>query len=199
MGIPPAPRGVPQIEVSFDIDANGIVHVSAKDLATGTEQKIRIESSSGLDEADIERMVKEAEDHAEDDKQRRQDIETRNNADTLLYTTEKTLNEHGDKIPETDRDAIKAAIEELRTALGGEDVPAIAAASEKLTQASHKLAEAMYAAASQAQQGAAGGAEGAGAQGAEYVDPGAQAGEGGQGDTVDADYTVVDDEDKEDA
>ena len=189
MGIPPAPRGVPQIEVSFDIDANGIVHVSAKDLATGKEQKIRIESSSGLDENDIDRMVKDAEQHAEEDKQRRKEIEARNNADTLLYTTEKTLNENSDKISEEDRGAIETAMNELREALKGEDVAAIESATEQLGQASHKLAEAMYQAAGQAQQEA-------GAAGAEAA--GGPAGQdSGSGDAVDADFTVVDDEDEE--
>lgn len=192
MGIPPAPRGIPQIEVSFDIDANGIVHVSAKDLGTGKHQQIRIETSSGLNEDEIQRMVREAEQHADEDKQRRKEIETRNNADSLLYTTEKTLNENADKIGEADRDAIKTAIEELRKALEGSDIQAIEAAADRLTKASHKLAEALYAEAAKAQQAGAADAH-AHAGGPEYVDPSGNPGSGS--DTVDADFTVVDDED----
>ena len=194
MGIPAAPRGVPQIEVSFDIDTNGIVHVSAKDLATGKEQKIRIESSSGLSEDEINRMVNEAEEHAEEDKSKKQGIEVRNNADTLLYTTEKTLKENEDKVDAEEKAKIEAAMESLRKALEGDDTEAIEAATKQLMEDSHKLAEAMYAEAAQAQQ-AAGGAEGAqaeGGSGAEYVEP-EEAKEDG-GDTVDADFTVVDDE-----
>ncbi len=187
VGIPPAPRGVPQIEVSFDIDANGIVHVSAKDLATGKEQKIRIESSSGLSEEEIERMVKEAEAHADEDKAKRKEIETRNNADTLLYTTEKTLREHGDKIGDTDKKNIEDACADLRRALEGSDIAAIESAARRVTDASHKLAEAMYAAASQQRHQA----DGAG--GPEYVHPHGESG-GGKSDTVDADFTVVDDD-----
>ena len=195
LGIPSAPRGVPQIEVSFDIDANGIVHVSAKDLATGREQKIRIESSSGLNEDEIHRMVQEAESHAAEDKAKRKEIETRNNADTLLYTTEKMLRENGDKIGGDDKKAIEDTCAELRKALEGDNASEIEAAAEKLTQASHKLAEAMYAAASAQQQGAQGGPEGPGGPGAgpEYVDPHRAA---GAGPTVDADFTVVDDDNK---
>lgn len=192
MGIPPAPRGIPQIEVSFDIDANGIVHVSAKDLGTGKHQQIRIETSSGLNEDEIQRMVREAEQHADEDKQRRKEIETRNNADSLLYTTEKTLNENADKIGEADRDAIKTAIEELRKALEGSHIQAIEAAADRLTKASHKLAEALYAEAAKAQQAGAADAH-AHAGGPEYVDPSGNPGSGS--DTVDADFTVVDDED----
>jgi len=190
VGIPAAPRGIPQIEVSFDIDANGIVHVSAKDLATGKEQKIRIESSSGLSESDIDRMVKDAEQHAEEDKTKKKDIETRNTADSLRYTTEKTLKEHGDKISEQEKQGIEAALGELSTALEGDNTAAIEAATEKLTQASHKLAEAMYAEAAKAQQAEA-------SEGPEYVDPSKDSkAEGDGGDAVDADFTVVDDEDE---
>ena len=197
LGIPPAARGIPQIEVSFDIDANGIVHVSAKDLATSREQKIRIESSSGLSEDEIEQMVTDAEQHAEEDKKKKKDIETRNSADTLLYTTEKTLKENADKIGGEDKAKIEAALADLRKALEGDDIAAIEAAAESLSQASHKLAEVMYAAAAQA-QAAAGGPQGAGPQqGPQYVDPEAakKAGDdGGDGKTVDADFTVVDDD-----
>jgi molecular chaperone DnaK len=190
MGIPPAPRGMPQVEVSFDIDANGIVHVSAKDLGTGKEQKIRIESSSGLSEDEINKMVREAESHADDDKRRKQEIETRNTADSLLYNTEKTLKEHGDKIGEQDKANVESALGGLRTALAGTDTAAIERAAESLTQASHALAQAMYASAGAGD--AAGGPEG----GAGGFGGGADAGGGANGDTVDADYTVVDDDEK---
>jgi molecular chaperone DnaK len=185
--IPAAPRGVPQIEVSFDIDANGIVHVSAKDLGTGKEQKIRIESSSGLNEDEINRMVKDAESHEDEDKKRKQEVEVRNNADSLLYQTEKTLKEHGDKISEEDKAAVESALAELRTAIGGTDTAAIEAASQKVNEASHKLAEAMYAQNAQAQSGA-GADAGAGAD--EQPDSGGD-------DTVDADFEVVDEDKKE--
>ena len=145
IGIPPAPRGVPQIDVTFDIDANGIVHVSAKDLGTGKEQKIRIESSSGLSDDEIEQMVTDAQEHAEEDSQRKEEAETRNSADSLIYSTEKSLNEYGDKISETDRNEVQSAIEKLRETLNGNDIEAIKADTEALTQASHKLAEVMYA------------------------------------------------------
>ncbi len=194
-GLPPAPRGVPQIEVAFDIDANGIVHVSAKDLATNKEQKIRIESSSGLAEDEIDKMVKDAESHAEEDKKRRERIEKRNNADSLLYATEKTLNEHADKVDAETKQTIESAMEQLREALKGDDLDAIESASETLQQASHKLAEAMY-----SQQAA--GAAGNGGPNPGDAATGGDAGEassarGEDGDTVEADYTVVDeDQDK---
>ncbi|HEX72604.1 MAG TPA: molecular chaperone DnaK, partial [Candidatus Hydrogenedentes bacterium] len=152
--------------------------------------KIRIESSSGLSEDEIERMVKEAEVHADEDKVKRKEIETRNNADTLLYTTEKTLREHGDKISETDKKNIEDACAELRKALEGSDIAAIEAASKRVTDASHKLAEAMYAAASQQRH------EAGGAAGPEYVHPEGESTGGGKSDTVDADFTVVDDDKK---
>ncbi len=145
IGIPPAPRGVPQIDVTFDIDANGIVHVSAKDLGTGQEQKIRIESSSGLSDAEIEQMVADAEEHADEDSQRRETAEARNNADSLIYSTEKSLNEYGDKIGEADRNDVQRAIEKLKETLNGDDIEAIRTDTDALTQASHKLAEIMYA------------------------------------------------------
>ncbi len=121
VGIPPAPRGVPQVEVTFDIDANGIVSVSAKDKATGKEQQIRIQASGGLSDADIDKMVKDAEAHAEDDKKRRELVEARNHAEALVHTTERTLKESGDKIPAADREAVEAAIRDLKTATGGDD------------------------------------------------------------------------------
>ncbi len=144
VGIPPAPRGVPQIEVAFDIDANGILNVSAKDTATGKQQAITITASSGLTKDDIDKMVREAESHAEEDKQRRQEIEIRNQADSLVYTTERTLSEHGDKLPASDKTAIEDAIKEVREALQGDDVDRIRRASDALTRASHKIAEVLY-------------------------------------------------------
>ena len=145
IGLPPAPRGVPQIDVTFDIDANGIVHVSAKDLGTGKEQKIRIESSSGLSDEEIDQMVTDAEEHADEDSQRKEAAEVHNSADSLIYSTEKSLNEYGDKISEADRDEVQGAIEKLRETLNGDNIEAIKADTETLTQASHKLAEVMYA------------------------------------------------------
>ena len=145
VGISPAPRGVPQIEVTFDIDANGIVHVSAKDLGTGKEQKIRIESSSGLSEVEIEQMIKDGEAHAEEDQQRKWTVEARNQADSLVYGTEKTLQEYGDKVSESDRNTIESAIQKLKESLKGEDVDAIKTDTDALLHASHKLAEIMYA------------------------------------------------------
>jgi len=153
VGIPPAPRGMPQVEVTFDIDANGIVNVSAKDKATGKEQQIRIQASGGLADGDIERMVKEAEEHAEDDKKRKAKVESRNHADALIHETEKTLKEHGEKIPAADKEAIEQAISDLRGVMDGDDVDAINAKTEALGQASMKLGEAMYKA-SQAEAGA---------------------------------------------
>jgi molecular chaperone DnaK len=165
-GIPSAPRGVPQIEVTFDIDANGIVHVSAKDLGTGREQSIRITASSGLSEAEIKNLVKEAEVHAEEDKRKKELAEARNQADTLIYTTEKSLKDLGDKVDAATRSDIESHITRLRQAMEGTDSQAIKTASEELMRASHKLAETMY-----AQAGAAG--AGAGAAGA-GPEPGAE-------------------------
>ena len=144
VGIPAAPRGMPQIEVTFDIDANGIVNVSAKDLGTGKEQAIKITSSSGLSDSEVERMVQEAEQYADDDKNRRESAELRNQAETLLYSTEKTTGELGDKLPETDKEKITAVSEQLRKSLEGDDPEAIRSDIEALTQASHKLAELLY-------------------------------------------------------
>jgi molecular chaperone DnaK len=145
VGIPPAPRGIPQIEVTFDIDANGIMHVAAKDLGTGKEQSIRITASSGLSEEEIEKMVKDAEVHSSEDKKKRELIEARNQADGLVYTAEKSLKEHGDKVDEDTRKNIERAVEELKKAMEGSDTEAIKKKSEELAQVSHKLAEAMYA------------------------------------------------------
>ncbi len=188
VGIPPAPRGVPQIEVTFDIDANGIVHVSAKDLGTGKEQRIRIESSSGLSESEIDRMVKEAEANAEADKKERERVEARNEADSMVYTTEKTLKDMGDKVSDADKQQIEAAVAALKQALEGDDVEAIKAKTEELKQASYKIAEEMY-----KTQQAAGGTD-AGAEG--FAGAGASAEEKGpnKGSADDVDYEVVDDD-----
>jgi molecular chaperone DnaK len=194
VGIPPAPRGVPQIEVTFDIDANGIVHVSAKDLGTGKEQKIRIESSSGLSDDEIKRMVKEAEAHAQEDKVEREKAETRNEADNLIYTTEKSLRDYGEKINADDRKTIETAIANLRSAKETGQVAEMKNKIEALKQAAYKLAEEVYK--STASQSGAG----AGAAGPE--EGGASSSSGGSaqesGETVeDADYEVVDDENPE--
>lgn len=184
IGIPAAPRGVPQIEVTFDIDANGIVHVSAKDLGTGKEQKIRIESSSGLSENDIDQMVKDAELHAEEDKREREKIEVRNEADSLLYSTEKSLKDYGDKISDEDKAKIESAMEELKSAMSSDTVEEIKAKTEALQQAAYKLAEEMYKATA-AQQGAADDT------GADSTDAGASGKKTDDG-VEDADYEVVD-------
>ncbi|MGA2975743.1 MAG: molecular chaperone DnaK [Spirochaetia bacterium] len=144
VGIPPAPRGIPQVEVAFDIDANGIVHVSARDLGTGKEQKIRIESSSGLSEEEIKRMVRDAESHAAEDRRDRERAETRNAADTLLYATEKALRDLGEKVGDSDRKAIETALAELRAALEAEDVGLIKGRMDALQRAAHQLAEEVY-------------------------------------------------------
>ena len=159
VGIPPAARGVPQVEVTFDIDANGIVHVNAKDLGTGKEQSIRITASSGLSESEIKNMVKDAEAHAEEDKKKKERIEARNHLDTLIYSTEKSLKDHRTDVDADAISKIEAALEKAKKAMEGDDVEAIKAAQEELTQASHKLAEAMYARVAKEQQ-AAGGADG---------------------------------------
>ncbi len=184
-GIPPAPRGLPQIEVAFDIDADGILHVSARDSATGKEQKIRIEASSGLDEGEIDRMVKDAESHAQEDKERRRTIEVRNTGDQLLYSTTKTLEEHADKLDPADKANVESALDELREALKGEDTNAIEAATTKVTEASHKLAEAMYRTSEQQQAGPGPAHE------TQEQHAGAQA---QSGDSVNADFTVVDED-----
>ncbi|MCS6296916.1 MAG: molecular chaperone DnaK [Nitrospira sp.] len=173
VGIPPAPRGMPQVEVSFDIDANGIVHVAAKDLATQKEQSIKITASSGLSKEEVDKLVKDAQSHTEDDKKRRRVAEARNQADSLLYSTEKNLTEHGDKIGEDDKTKITEAIAGLRKAMEGDDPAAIETATQTLTTASHKLAEEMYkkasAAAGPADAGASAGDAGAQAKTDEKV------------------------------
>lgn len=195
VGIPPAPRGVPQIEVAFDIDANGIVHVSAKDLGTGKEQRIRIESSSGLNEDEIKRMVKEAESHADEDHKARERAEAKNEADNLIYATEKSLKDYGEKVSEEDRGKIESAISELRGVLDSEDVADIKAKSENLKQASYKLAEEVYKNASAQQQGQPGGDSEQTGQGPEGGSSTEQAGQSSDN-VEDVDYEVVDDEDK---
>jgi molecular chaperone DnaK len=200
VGIPPAPRGVPQIEVTFDIDANGIVHVSAKDLGTGKEQKIRIESSSGLSDSDIDRMVKEAEIHAEEDRKEREKAEVRNEADSMIYATEKNIKDLGDKVSATDKSKTEEAIADLKKALEGGDIQSIKNKTEALKQASYKIAEEIY-----KQQGAAGqgGAQGADSghgpdMGGFNPNMGAGGGDSSMGGdntkgAEDADYEVVDD------
>ena len=182
VGLPPAPRGVPQIEVTFDIDANGIVNVSAKDKGTGKEQQIRIQASGGLSEADIQRMVKDAEAHAEEDKKRKAQVEAKNHAEALIHATEKALSEHGAKVGEGERRAIENAMADLKEALKGDDADAITAKTNTLAQASMKLGEAMYK--QQQEAGAAGGATGSEGAG------------GKQEDVVDAEFTEVDDDKK---
>jgi molecular chaperone DnaK len=184
-GIPPASRGVPQVEVAFDIDANGIVNVSAKDLGTGKEQSIRITASSGLSEAEIQRLVKDAEAHAEDDKKKQKLIEVKNQADTLIYTTEKSVADLGEKIDPVLRGEIEAKVNHLKDVLKADDADAIKRSSDELAQAAHKLAEQLYQQKADA-GGAAGGPGGPGAAGPGGAQPG-----GGDDDVVDADYTEV--------
>ena len=143
-GIPAAPRGVPQIEVTFDIDANGIVHVSAKDMATGNQQKVVITASTNLTEQEIERAVKEAEAHAEEDRKTKEDIEIKNNADSLVYNTEKTLKDLGDKVSAEERAKVEAELENVKKTLEGNDTAAIKEATEKLTQEFYKISEKLY-------------------------------------------------------
>ena len=181
VGIPGAPRGVPQIEVTFDIDANGIVNVTAKDKATNKEQQIRIQASGGLSEADINKMVKDAEAHAAEDKKRREMVDAKNSGELLAHDAEKALNEYGEKVAQSDRSAVESAVASLRTALQGEDVEAIKARTNDLMQAQMKLGEAMY----KAQQ--ASGAPG---------DGGAEAGAQAKDDVIDAEFREVDDDKK---
>jgi molecular chaperone DnaK len=179
-GIPPAPRGVPKIEVTFDIDANGIVHVSAKDLGTGKEQKITITSSGGLSKDDIERMVKDAEVHAAEDKKRKEDIEIRNTADSLVYNTEKTITDFGDKADKAMVEKVQAAVNSLKDALKTDDIEKIKAETDALTKVAHELAAAAY-----SQAGAQPGEDAPGTDQAKKDD-----------NVVDAEYKVVDDEKK---
>jgi molecular chaperone DnaK len=183
-GIPPAPRGVPQVEVTFDIDANGIVNVSAKDKGTGTEQKVTIQNSGGLSKDDVEKMRRDAEMHSGEDKKRRELVEARNHADAALYSTEKTLREHGDKVSQADKDKVQATTEELKKAMESDNLEQIKSATDKLTQAVYAISASFYGQTSGAEAGAAGGAG-----------DGATAGAGAKGtgdDTiVDADYEEV--------
>jgi len=196
VGIPPAPRGIPQIEVAFDIDANGIVHVSAKDTATGKEQKIKIEASSGLSKDDIDHMVKEAEQNASEDKNKREEAETRNQADTLIYTTEKTLKDYGAKINAEEKDKVTKALDKVKSAVKSGHIDEIKKAMDELTTASHKIAEAMYKEASKAK--AADQAKSAGQQAkGEAGDSAPGSGSGKKEDVVDADYEEIDKEKKQ--
>ena len=185
VGIPPAPRGIPQIEVTFDIDANGIVNVSAKDMATAKEQSIQITASSGLSKDEIDRLIRDAEMHADEDHKKKELVEARNNADALIYSTEKSIKDLGAKIDGATKSSVETAIENLKKAMNGDSVEEIKRLSEELTSASHKLAEAMY------QQASKSGAHHAGG------DPGAQAGgPGAEEDVVDADFEEVKDDKK---
>jgi molecular chaperone DnaK len=181
VGIPGAPRGVPQIEVTFDIDANGIVNVTAKDKATNKEQQIRIQASGGLSEADINKMVKDAEAHAAEDKKRRESVDAKNHGESLVHDAEKSLKEYGDKVAQSDKSAIESAIAALRASLQGDDVEAIKARTNDLMQAQMKLGEAMY----KASQAAGPGAEAAGAP--------------PKDDVIDAEFREVDDDKKKSA
>ena len=193
VGIPSAPRGMPQVEVTFDIDANGIVNVSAKDKATAKEQQIRIQASGGLSDDEIDRMVRDAESHAEEDQKRRELVETRNHAEALIHTTEKNIAEHGDKLDPADKGAIEAQIAELREALGSEDADAIKAKMELLGQSAMKLGEAMYAAGPEAGEGPSPMDEPAAGPDAADAGPGAGPGANEQDTVVDADFEEVDD------
>ncbi|HZM60340.1 MAG TPA: molecular chaperone DnaK [Vicinamibacterales bacterium] len=196
IGIPAAPRGVPQIEVTFDIDANGIVNVSAKDLGTGKEQKITITASSGLSKDEVDRMMKDAESHSEEDKKRRQEIETRNRADQAVYAAEKMLRETGDKLPASDKSAVETAVEGLKSAISSNDAAAIDRAMDLLTQTQHRAAEAIYRStgAGAGPTSSAGGEGSGGAEGSDGPRAGGASGSTGsqgQGDVIDAE--VVDD------
>ena len=183
MGIPAAPRGLPQIEVTFDIDANGILNVSAKDNATGKVQNITITASSGLGKDEVERMVKEAQSHAEEDKKRREVVDLRNQTDTLAYSVEKLLKDNKEKLPEADAKAAEDAVAQARKAVEGEDADALRSAMDELTRLSHKLAESLY-------KGAAPPPDQGGAPGAGTASGGGPNKEGGADDVVDAEYTV---------
>jgi molecular chaperone DnaK len=187
-GIPPAPRGIPQIDVAFDIDANGIVHVSAKDLGTGREQSIRITASSGLSEEEIKNLIKEADLHREEDKKKKELVEARNQADSLIYTTEKTLTELGDKVDQATKSDVESHIQKLKEVMEGTDIQAIKTRSDELMRASHKVAETMY-----AQAGAAGAGAGAGAEAGAHAEGQAKKPEE---DVVEAEFEEVKEEAK---
>jgi molecular chaperone DnaK len=192
VGIPSAPRGVPQIKVKFDIDANGIVSVSAKDMGTGKEQKITITASSGLSKEEVDRMMKDAESHAEEDRKRKEEIEARNRADQTVYAAEKMIQEMGDKVPAGDKAAVQSAIDALKSAMAANDTAAMNRAMEQLTQAQHKAAEALYK--QTGPTGPEGSAAGAGSGGSGGAEGSASGGAGGAGDVIDAE--VVEDEKK---
>jgi molecular chaperone DnaK len=194
VGFPPAPRGIPQIEVTFDIDANGIVNVGAKDKATGKEQAIQIQASGGLSGEDIDRMVQEAEAHAEEDKKRRELVEARNHAEALIHTAEKTLSEAGDKVSPADKTAVEEAVAALKSAAEGEDVDAIRSKTETLAQVSMKIGEALYkeSAEAQAAEGSDTDPDGSGDGAAAGADAAAE----GADEVVDADFEEVDDDKK---
>jgi len=196
VGIPPAPRGVPQIEVTFDIDANGMVNVSAKDLGTGKEQKITITASSGLSKEEVERMMKDAEAHAEEDRKRKEEIEARNKADQAVYAAERMLLDMGSKLAQSDKAAVETAIESLKSAISANDTAAMNRAMEQLTQAQHRAAEALYKNAGASAAGAGDGSQGSqGSQGAQGAQgSGSEGAPGAQGDVIDAE--VVDEEKK---
>jgi molecular chaperone DnaK len=187
-GIPPAPRGVPQVEVTFDIDANGILNVAAKDRATGKDQKITITSSSGLSKDEVDRMAKEADAHAAEDKAKREEIEARNQLDGFVYNVEKMLKEHGEKISGDEKANVEAALAEAKKAQEGSDVAEMNAAREKLVQASHKLAEVMY---KSAETQAAGEPGATGAQGQPTPDGAAQSEKKKDEGVIDAEYVDV--------
>ena len=191
IGIPPAPRGIPQIEVTFDIDANGILNVTAKDKATNNEQKITITSSSGLSKEEVEKMAKDAESHAAEDRKRKDEIDARNRADSMVYQVEKMLKDHRDKISDEDAKNVEAALESTRKVMADGSVEDINKAVDSLTQASHKLAEAMYK--QSASQGP--GTQGAGASGQGPGTDGAGS-EKKKEDVVDAEFVDVDDKKK---
>jgi molecular chaperone DnaK len=182
VGIPPAPRGVPKVEVTFDIDANGIVNVTARDTATNKEQKITITGSTNLKDEEIDKMVEDADRYASEDKTKLEEAEARNKAASLVYQTEKTLKEHGDKVPDADKEAVESALRELKEAMEGSDVGRIQSAIEVLTQASYKLAEYMYRDEVQQAQDA--------------PESGDGGGEAADEDVVDAEYTEVKDDEK---
>ena len=189
-GIPPAPRGIPQIEVTFDIDANGILNVSAKDLGTGTEQNITITGSSGLNDDEIQRMVREAEDHSDEDRRKKEEIEARNQADNLIYSTEKLVKDNRDKIPDADAKAVEGAIAETRKAMEGGDAEAIRQSVEKLQQASHQVAQAMY---QQTQQSGAAEPQPGGPSGPGRPENSAGGAQRDDDQVIDAEYVDVDD------
>jgi molecular chaperone DnaK len=192
VGIPPAPRGIPQVEVTFDIDANGIINVSARDKATNNEQKITITSTSGLSKEEVDRMAKEAEAHAGEDRKKKEEVESRNRADAMVYNIEKMLKEHRDKVGEADAKAVEEALEETKRAMSEGGVDRINQATSKLETASHKLAEAMYKANSQAGGGSSAGGQagpsGDGHAGGEAKKDGAK-----KDDVVDAEFVDVED------